>query len=184
MSEQIRDLWISPTITTPIGELCAAASVHGLIKIWFGKTTDLEKQFLPPIQLFHSSYPLLTDALSQLIDYFTGNRKNFDLPLDLTKLTPFQRSVLGSVQKIPFGEICTYSEIAIRIDHPKAIRAVGLANGHNPIPIIIPCHRIIGKDRKLHGYSMPGGIRTKAWLLAHEGHKIENDRVLLNSKWE
>ena len=104
-------------------------------------------------------------ARQQLIEYFAGERKDFDLPLRLNG-TEFQLSVLQALQKIPYGETTSYSDIAERIGRPKAMRAVGAANGRNPIPIIVPCHRVIGSDGTLTGYG--GGLHRKQWLLQHE----------------
>ena len=121
--EKNTEVWLSPTIATPIGEICAAASSMGLIQVWFGKTLDLETQLLPLANIHRSPCSLLDDVLTQLEGYFSGNRQIFDLPVDLTRVTPFQKLVLSAVQQVPFGKTCSYSEIARRINHPKAVRA-------------------------------------------------------------
>ena len=102
----------------------------------------------------------------QLDEYFTGQRREFDLVLAPTG-TEFQRAVLVALQKIPYGRTCSYRDIAERIGKPKAVRAVGAANGRNPLPIVIPCHRVIGADGRLTGFG--GGLAAKSWLLNHEG---------------
>ena len=89
--------------------------------------------------------------------------------MDWSVLTPFQAEVLQAVYTIPYGRLLTYKDIAEQIGKPGAVRAVGRANATNPMPIIIPCHRVLGADGKLHGYSAPGGLETKAWLLRLEG---------------
>lgn len=108
----------------------------------------------------------LADAVRQLIEYFAGTRRDFDLPLRLQG-TAFQQRVWRELTEIPYGETWSYGELAKRIDKPSASRAVGLANGSNPISILVPCHRVIGADGSLTGYG--GGIERKRWLLAHEG---------------
>ena len=102
----------------------------------------------------------------QLDGYFAGKRTVFEIPLQ-PQGTNFQRQVWQALQQIPFGKTATYGEIAKAVQNPKASRAVGLANSKNPIPIIIPCHRIIGKNGKLTGFA--GGLWRKEWLLQHEG---------------
>jgi methylated-DNA-[protein]-cysteine S-methyltransferase len=102
----------------------------------------------------------------QLDEYFAGKRRDFDLPLAPSG-TPFQRRVWRGLTEIGFGETLSYGQLAKRIKNPKASRAVGLANGANPIAIVVPCHRVIGADGSLTGYG--GGLERKRWLLAHEG---------------
>ncbi len=108
----------------------------------------------------------LAEAVRQLDEYFAGRRRDFDLPLRL-RGTVFQQRVWRELCEIPYGETWSYGQLARRIDKPNASRAVGLANGRNPISILVPCHRVIGADGSLTGYG--GGIERKQWLLAHEG---------------
>ena len=110
--------------------------------------------------------PVLRETRAQLAAYFAGRSLRFDLPL-APEGTPFQRKVWDALLEIPAGATATYGEIAARIGKPHAARAVGMANHDNPIAIIIPCHRVIGANKKLTGYG--GGLPMKAWLLAHEG---------------
>jgi len=110
--------------------------------------------------------PLLAQALGQLREYFAGERVAFDLPLEPESGTAFQRRAWKALREIPFGQTRTYGEQARAIQHPTAVRAVGAANGRNPIGIIVPCHRVIGSDGKLTGYA--GGMAAKRWLLDHE----------------
>lgn len=112
----------------------------------------------------------LQQAVDQLSRYFAGERLQFTCPLDLHG-TPFQLQVWHALSRIPYGETRTYAEIAREIEHPSAVRAVGAANGANPVAIIVPCHRVIGSNGSLTGYG--GGLPTKAWLLA-----LESDRML------
>ena len=109
---------------------------------------------------------MLADAARQLADYFAGTRRAFDLPL-APRGTGFQQVVWRALLAIPYGETCSYGELARAIGRPAASRAVGAANGRNPIAIVIPCHRVIGADGSMTGYG--GGLPTKKWLLAHEG---------------
>ena len=105
-------------------------------------------------------------ARRQLAEYFAGLRRDFDLTLSPSG-TVFQREVWAALEAIPFGATCCYSDIAERIGRPRAVRAVGAANGKNPIAIVVPCHRMIGRDGSLTGYG--GGLDRKRWLLEHEG---------------
>jgi|SRR5687767_14587209 len=105
----------------------------------------------------------------QLREYFAGKRQTFDIPLAL-RGTEFQLAVWNELLRVPYGDTITYAELAQRIGRPSAIRAVGAANGANPIPVIVPCHRVIGSNGTLTGYG--GGIERKQWLLAHEGRRL------------
>jgi methylated-DNA-[protein]-cysteine S-methyltransferase len=114
----------------------------------------------------NAAAPPLAAALRQLTEYFAGTRREFDLPLRL-RGTEFQKRVWQELTEIPYGQTWSYGELAKRINNPSASRAVGLANGRNPISILVPCHRVIGADGSLTGYG--GGLERKRWLLAHEG---------------
>ena len=117
---------------------------------------------------------LLTEVKRQLEAYFSGALSAFDLPLRLQG-TPFQQRVWQALLDIPFGATSSYSCLAAQIDQSAAVRAVGAANGLNPISVIVPCHRLIGANGHLIGYA--GGLAAKRWLLRHEGHRVEVDRV-------
>jgi methylated-DNA-[protein]-cysteine S-methyltransferase len=114
-----------------------------------------------------SSSPRLKDAQQQLLDYLSGSRHTFDLPLDLSKGTPFQRQVWRTLQRVPYGKLRSYQWVAMRVGGPSYARAVGNAVGANPVPIVIPCHRIVAQDASLGGFS--GGLPTKRKLLTLEG---------------
>ena len=117
----------------------------------------------------------ITDSCKQqLTEYFNGDRKTFDLPLD-QQGTDFQKSVWNCLTQIPFGQTLSYGDIANILNNPKAVRAVGGANGRNPISLIVPCHRVIGSSGTLTGYA--GGIERKLWLLKHEGIEIKNSKL-------
>lgn len=117
------------------------------------------------------STPLLLEAMLQLDEYFAGNRRDFELPIELSG-TDFQKKVWAALRTIPFGETRSYKEIARLSGNSKAARAVGMANNKNPIAIIVPCHRVIGFDGKMVGYG--GGIEKKAFLLEHENAIMSN----------
>lgn len=154
---------------TPIGELLLAGEDGVLTMIGFPKGSmrrDPEPDWIFNEQPFE-------EVRRQLGEYFAGDRKDFDLPLALSG-TEFQVSVLEALQEIPYGETTSYGVIAKRIGRPKAVRAVGAANGRNPIPIIVPCHRVIGSSGDLTGFG--GGLDTKEALLRLEA---ENSGGLL-----
>lgn len=121
----------------------------------------------PTPRLTSHPTPLLQEGERQLLEYLGGQRKTFDLPLN-PQGTPFQKRVWQALEAIPWGETRTYLDIAQAADCPRGFRAVGMANHHNPIPIFIPCHRVVGSDGSLTGYA--GGLELKKALLALEGH--------------
>lgn len=153
-------------INTPIGWLELKTDEEALLSVSFAKTEEPSSGKSPTI---------LNDSTKQLIEYFEGSRKTFELKLSPLG-TEFQQLVWEYVKAISFGETATYLDIAIRTGSAKNTRAVGLANGKNPIPVIIPCHRIIGSNGKLTGYA--GGIDKKRWLLHHELKHTENSNLL------
>lgn len=156
-------------LDTPIGELLLAGEGAALSMIGFPKGVMRRD---PEPDWIYNEEPL-ENARTQLTEYFAGQRKDFDLPLTLDG-TEFQVSVLEALLKIPYGETTSYGAIAKQIGRPKAVRAVGAANGRNPIPIIVPCHRVIGSSGDLTGFG--GGLDTKEALLRLEA---ENSNGLL-----
>lgn len=159
---------------TPVGTIWVAASDNGLVAI---SLWDDEERFLAEVSrltgespdLAAGPGPIVTAALAELDAYLRGELREFTTPIDWSILKPFQRQALELVYAVPYGQKTSYRAIAERMGRPGAVRAVGQANANNPIPIIIPCHRILGADGKLHGYGARGGIETKAWLLKLEG---------------
>ena len=149
-------------IESPVGRLRLIASDIALVGIWFEHGRDAACQ---DAALLQKPSPLLSRARSQLEEYFAGTRQVFDLPLDL-RGTEFQRRVWERLALIGYGETTSYGALAREMGIPNASRAVGLANGSNPIPIVIPCHRVIGANGALTGFG--GGLPIKAALLAHE----------------
>jgi methylated-DNA-[protein]-cysteine S-methyltransferase len=154
-------------LDTPIGELLLAGEAGALAMIGFPKGSMRRE---PEPEWIFNEKPL-TNARAQLREYFAGDRKEFDLPLKLSG-TEFQVSVLEALQDIPYGETTSYGEIARRIGRPKAVRAVGAANGRNPIPIVVPCHRVIGATGDLTGFG--GGLDTKEALLRLEAEHTQD----------
>ena len=156
----------SLTFKTPVGYLELSSNEVELVSISFVDSAQKPSPKTPGI---------LYIAKQQLKEYFSGTRKNFDLPIS-PQGTDFQQKVWSEVSKITFGETASYLDIAKATGSPKNTRAVGLANSKNPIPIIIPCHRIIGTNGKLTGYA--GGIHRKRWLLKHEFDNSKKQNLL------
>lgn len=148
-------------IPSPIGELSLVASEKGLRGVYM---EEHKKAPLTP-ETWKENPSRFTAAIKQLGEYFSGKRQTFDLPLDLQG-TFFQLQAWHALLEIPFGQTRSYSEQAALINNPKAVRAIGLANGKNPISIIVPCHRVIGKNGTLTGYG--GGLERKRFLLELE----------------
>ena len=148
-------------LKTPIGDLLLAGDDEGLSLVSFPEGSMRRD---PDPDWIYSEKPF-EEASRQLEDYFAGKLKEFDLPLKPTG-TEFQLAVLDELQKIPYGTTASYGDIATRIGRPKAVRAVGAANGRNPLPIIIPCHRVVGSSGDLTGFG--GGLPTKEALLRLE----------------
>jgi len=150
---------------SPIGRLRLIADAHGLCEIAF---EDEAVSHDPPAHWRPAgAHPpaAITMARTQLAEYFAGTRHAFDLPLH-PRGTPFQCEVWNELARIPYGITISYAELARRIGRPKAMRAVGAANGRNPLPIVVPCHRVIGRDGSLTGFS--GGLHIKRYLLDQE----------------
>lgn len=163
------------TMTTPIGDLRLIASDAGLraIRLPLPERTNRDSEAAE-----NPEHPILARTRRQLDEYFRGERQQFDLPLDVEG-TPFQREVWNELGSIPFGATDSYGQLAGRIGRPGAARAVGGANGSNPIPIVVPCHRVIGATGALTGYGGPtdAGIAMKRFLLRHEA-----DRAAINPR--
>jgi methylated-DNA-[protein]-cysteine S-methyltransferase len=151
-------------IPSPVGELTLTASEHALTGVYF----PTSRHGRPPRDERGdgTDNPHLIAARNQLAEYFAGNRTAFDLPLDASG-SDFERQVWTLLRAIPYGATTSYGELARRLGDVKLSRAVGAANGKNPIPIIVPCHRVIGANGDLTGFG--GGIDRKRWLLEHEG---------------
>ncbi len=147
-------------LDSPIGRLRLVSDGKHLVKIEF------ENQYNADEAANETADPVLEASATQLKEYFAGKRHSFDLPLAAAG-TDFQRSVWAALAAIPYGELRSYRDIAHSIAKPKAVRAVGAANGRNPLPIVVPCHRVIGSDGSLTGFA--GGLEAKTCLLELEG---------------
>ena len=170
MTTNASPIYIGELNGTPLGDLRLAASDFGLLAIEWAESQPELDMFLTrlkrPIQ---PNDRVLTPYIKQLREYLNKKRRTFTIPIDWTIFTPFQREALQAVFRIPYGETRTYIDIAREINRPLAYRAVGAANAMNPMPLVIPCHRVIGADGKLHGYGSGDGLPTKEWLLRMEG---------------
>jgi methylated-DNA-[protein]-cysteine S-methyltransferase len=151
------------TLKSPVGTLHLAASDAALLAVVWRRTSTPQLPFDMAIE--EPDHPVLRATARQLTEYFSGTRRTFDLPLEF-RGTGFQRSAWSALLRIPYGETRSYLEMARALGNPAAVRAVGAANGRNPISIIAPCHRVIGASGELTGFG--GGLEAKAWLLAHE----------------
>ncbi len=146
-------------VESPLGPLGLVASDDGLVAVDLPYRIDRDS---PAADRHHAVLDL---AARELAAYFAGSLLDFTVPLGPPG-TPFQHEVWAALTRIPYGEVRSYADIARAVDRPNAFRAVGAANGRNPIAIIVPCHRVIGSDGSLTGYA--GGLEFKSWLLAHE----------------
>jgi O-6-methylguanine DNA methyltransferase len=156
-------------IPSPLGPLYVATSAKGLCSVDFGVSEADFKKRLDPLARTERNPAALAPIAEQLQAYFAGTRLRFDASLDLDQLTPFQASVLQTARRIPRGSVWTYGQVARTLGKPQASRAVGQALGRNPVPIVIPCHRVIASDGGLGGYSGGGGLESKRFLLQLEG---------------
>jgi methylated-DNA-[protein]-cysteine S-methyltransferase len=152
------------TMESPVGPLRLIASDEGLRAVLWPDEDPARVRIDGPIDT-DPTHPILGAAVDQLTEYFNGDRTEFDLPLDSAG-TEFQSACWSALQEIPYGSTVSYGEQAGMIGRPTAVRAVGAANGRNPLSIVVPCHRVVAADGSLTGFA--GGIDTKSWLLKHE----------------
>ncbi len=152
-------------IPSPVGPVLLRARGGSLCELHFVKGDEAPE----PSAALREAPAVLQEVARQLEQYFAGRRRSFELPLDPAG-TDFQRRVWAELRRIPWGQTCTYGELALRLGNPGASRAVGLANGRNPIGIIIPCHRVVGSSGRLTGYA--GGLGIKRALLELEGWEL------------
>ena len=167
------EIWLGAAEDTPLGMVWTAVSNNGLVAVAI--TAD-EAAFMAKVRRLtngvntHKDKGKTATAVAQISQYLRGERREFELVIDWLWFTPFQREVLPAVCAVPYGATASYGQIAQRIGRSVgAARAVGRANATNPIPLVIPCHRIVANDGRLQGYGGGGGLATKAWLLKLEG---------------
>jgi methylated-DNA-[protein]-cysteine S-methyltransferase len=162
--------WIGVAQGTPLGPVWIAMRGRFLTAVAIQAQPEIFAQTIAQrmggISMHNAEHT--APAVAQIQSYFEGRQKTFTIPIAWQSMKPFQRQVLRAVVEIPYGQVATYGEIATRLGKPRAARAVGRANATNPLPLVIPCHRVIGSDGSLRGYGAPGGIKTKAWLLNFE----------------
>ncbi|MBF9267319.1 methylated-DNA--[protein]-cysteine S-methyltransferase [Paracidovorax cattleyae] len=165
-------------ISSPLGDMRLAASPGGLAGIWFEGQRHQPTDHLdgPGAWPHDPAHPVLVAAASQLREYLEGRRSRFDLPLDLSAGTAFQRDVWQALVEIPHGAVTSYAGLARALGRPLAMRAVGAAVGRNPVSVIVPCHRVLGSDGTLTGYA--GGLPRKTALLRLEGALPDHLRTL------
>ena len=158
------------TCEAPFGVLSVVGSDLGIRYVMFNNDAHPK-----PLERLHVSdseiHESVNDAMNQLEEYFDGSRRDFELPLDLQG-TEFQVAAWNALADIPYGHTASYGQQAASIGRPKAVRAIGGANGRNPVVIVLPCHRIVGADGSLTGFG--GGIAVKKWLLDHEQSMLHN----------
>lgn len=165
-------IWIGSTDDTPFAPVWAAVSERGLVAC---SMKSSEEAMRAKVARFVKAEIVVdpgrvSPILQQVAQYLRGERRDFALTIDWDVLRPFQQEAMRRVYAIPYGQRTTYGEIATAMGNPNAARAVGRANATNPMAPIIPCHRVVGSDGKLHGYGGPGGLETKANLLRMEGN--------------
>jgi methylated-DNA-[protein]-cysteine S-methyltransferase len=156
-------------MSSPLGQLFVAVNRQGLCAVVFGRS---EADFLgrfDPLARLEKNPAAAAQVRAQLLEYFSGERLHFTLPVDLSALTLFQRNVLQTACRIAPGNMWTYQRVAQEMGLPKSSRPVGQALARNPVPIVIPCHRVIASDGSLGGYSGGSGLKAKHWLLRLEG---------------
>ena len=171
---QTRKRYVHKTMSSPVGVLTLVATDEGLA----GVLWENDWPHRTPLRVGERDdrHLVLIETERQLNEYFSGGRTEFVLKLDVDG-TPFQRKVWNALRTIPFGETRSYGDIAKQIGNPGAMRAVGAANGRNPVSIVVPCHRVIGSDGRLTGFG--GGLDAKAFLLALEGTKVADSMLPL-----
>jgi methylated-DNA-[protein]-cysteine S-methyltransferase len=159
-------------VDSPVGELLVAATPRGVCRISYDADPEAQAERLARaygLRVLRAPRAV-DDVKRELDEYFEGKREAFDLPLDLTGAAEFTRNVLVELGRVPFGEVTTYGHLAARVGRPRAARAVGTVMNRNPIPIVLPCHRVVGSSGSLVGYA--GGLDRKEQLLRLEGARL------------
>jgi methylated-DNA-[protein]-cysteine S-methyltransferase len=174
-----RPMLHSTTHPTPVGMLTLVASDRGLRAVLWPKLSP-QRAGIRPRPRRDPEHPILRKTVQQLDEYFAGSRPSFDLPLDLEG-TRFQLAAWRSLTEIPFGATTTYGRQAAALGIPRAARAVGAANGANPVCIVLPCHRVVGADGSLTGFG--GGLAVKQWLLDHEAQVLSTRTIVSTPLW-
>ncbi len=164
------NIYLGELNNTPLGDLRIAACALGLVAVeWADSQPELDRYLFRLQRPVETNQKMIQPYAKELSEYLNGKCREFTFAIDWSIFKSFQMKTLKAVYAIPYGETQTYTDIAMQIGHPNAGRAVGSANAANPMPLVIPCHRVIGKDGKLHGYGGGDGLPTKEWLLKMEG---------------
>jgi methylated-DNA-[protein]-cysteine S-methyltransferase len=177
-NNKLEQRWSAAIEHTPVGTVSILVSATGLAGIEFAKADVFANTFNLLPEKREPIPAVLEEALRQVGAYFEGRLKVFDLPLDLNGLSPFSRQVLLAAAEIEFGRVRNYGSLAAAAGHPGAARAVGGVMSRNPIPVVIPCHRVVAANGSLHGFSGQGGLKTKARLLELEGVRLDNLKII------
>lgn len=163
-------IYLGEVTDTPIGDLWVACSNLGLVAVEWASSRSELIDYLMRLKRPIEHHPKRTAyAANELREYLAGKRREFTLPIDWSQMRPFQREALRATFAIPYGQTTTYGLLAAQIGRPRAARAVGRAQATNPMPLVIPCHRVLASDGKLTGYGGGEGLKTKKWLLLMEG---------------
>ena len=173
--DALAPLWADHLFPSPLGPLTVTVSAVGLVRLDYSALAPIAAElhaWLAPADL--PAPPHLAEALKQLYEYLLGQRREFDLPIDWRGMPDFSVHALQAAAAIPCGQVRTYGDLAASLGLTNGARAVGQAMASNPIPIVLPCHRVVGADNRLHGYSGLYGVKTKAWLLTLEGSTFQN----------
>ena len=170
MGEKRDTVYVGKSTDTPLGPIWVAISELGLVAVELSEEPEQLTSQLIKIgcKQVESDQNKTAAALQQISEYLLGERKEFEIAIDWPVLTPYLERALRATYEIPYGQVRTYGEIASQLGNPRGARAVGRAEATNPMPLVIPCHRVIGADGGLHGYGAGEGLATKAWLLELE----------------
>lgn len=160
-------------LQVPFGEITVVASDKGVRYITFDNDAH-PKSYQNMSVIDDESHPVVARTVAQLHEYIKGTRRTFDVPLDLVG-TEFQVQAWNALAKVPYGTTASYAQQAASIGRPKATRAIGAANGRNPVVVVLPCHRIVGADGSLTGFG--GGLHVKKWLLDHEANVAQGPKA-------
>ena len=166
------DIWWD-AVESPVGALVIARTGAGVMAIGWQPDELLDRLAAHVSPRIRRAPNALVAEHRQLDEYFEGRRRRFEVEIDWTLVRGFRLEVLQELVAVPFGQVITYTELAARTGRPRAVRAVGSAMATNPLPIIVPCHRVLRTGGGLGGYSGAGGLETKRWLLVHEGVELD-----------
>jgi O-6-methylguanine DNA methyltransferase len=176
MMQATREVTVGDLRPTPVGDLLLAVNRKGLVAIeWADSEEELLRFLAGGGWRIRRTSRRLQPFAAEVLEYLGGRRTRFDFNIDWSILSPFQREVLRATIRIPYGRTRSYQQLAAHVNRPRAARAVGRVEATNPMPLVIPCHRVLGSDGKLHGYGGGDGLRTKQWLLDMEAATLPRE---------